>query len=36
VPKVWLDLQNDYDQEEAKRAHTADFDRIPAFTQKAA
>jgi len=35
-PKFWLGLQNDYDLEEAQRAHAADFDRIPAFTQKAA
>ena len=35
-PKFWLGLQNDYDLEEAQRAHAADFDRIPAFTHKAA
>lgn len=34
-PKFWLGLQDDYDLEEAQRAHAADFERIPLFVQAA-
>ncbi|KAJ8604027.1 hypothetical protein MRB53_041953 [Persea americana] len=34
-PKFWLGLQNDYDLEEAQRAHQAEFDSIRQFAPAA-
>ena len=34
-PKFWLGLQNDYDLEEAQRAHQAEFDSIRQLPQAA-